>query len=155
MPYQLIFIVCQAAGCSITSRGKMWSSHTVGIEDGAFYKTLGSWKATFNVLSLNVNALKFLLIVNLKSGVVFIVILWMQVVAGGVASNQYVRSRLDMIVKKNGLQLVCPPPSLCTDNGNKLFLVLAINKYVNIQFGLCQYSSHFTLNHYNASKMSP
>ncbi|XP_054785077.1 probable tRNA N6-adenosine threonylcarbamoyltransferase, mitochondrial isoform X1 [Prosopis cineraria] len=39
------------------------------------------------------------------------------VVSGGVASNQYVRSRLDMVVKKNGLQLVCPPPSLCTDNG--------------------------------------
>ncbi|KAI9077904.1 hypothetical protein K1719_040165 [Acacia pycnantha] len=39
------------------------------------------------------------------------------VVSGGVASNQYVRSRLDMVVEKNGLQLVCPPPSLCTDNG--------------------------------------
>ncbi|XP_028778310.1 probable tRNA N6-adenosine threonylcarbamoyltransferase, mitochondrial isoform X1 [Neltuma alba] len=39
------------------------------------------------------------------------------VVSGGVASNQYVRSRLDMVVKKNGLQLVCPPPGLCTDNG--------------------------------------
>ncbi|KAK4256329.1 hypothetical protein QN277_009210 [Acacia crassicarpa] len=30
------------------------------------------------------------------------------VVSGGVASNQYVRSRLDMVIKKNGLQLVCP-----------------------------------------------
>ncbi|XP_020220425.1 probable tRNA N6-adenosine threonylcarbamoyltransferase, mitochondrial [Cajanus cajan] len=39
------------------------------------------------------------------------------VVSGGVASNQYVRTRLDMVVKKNGLQLVCPPPQLCTDNG--------------------------------------
>ncbi|KAL5571938.1 hypothetical protein UlMin_021535 [Ulmus minor] len=39
------------------------------------------------------------------------------VVSGGVASNKYVRSRLDEIVKKNGLHLVCPPPSLCTDNG--------------------------------------
>ncbi|KAL5571556.1 hypothetical protein UlMin_021153 [Ulmus minor] len=37
--------------------------------------------------------------------------------SGGVASNKYVRSRLDEIVKKNGLHLVCPPPSLCTDNG--------------------------------------
>ncbi|KAF2282677.1 hypothetical protein GH714_043787 [Hevea brasiliensis] len=34
----------------------------------------------------------------------------------GVASNQYVRTRLDLIVKKN-LKLVCPPSSLCTDNG--------------------------------------
>ncbi|KAK7837313.1 probable tRNA N6-adenosine threonylcarbamoyltransferase, mitochondrial [Quercus suber] len=39
------------------------------------------------------------------------------VVSGGVASNQYVRARLDQVVKKNSLQLVCPPPSLCTDNG--------------------------------------
>lgn len=41
----------------------------------------------------------------------------LQVVSGGVASNQYVRSRLDDVVKKKGLKLVCPPPSLCTDNG--------------------------------------
>ncbi|XP_047148848.1 probable tRNA N6-adenosine threonylcarbamoyltransferase, mitochondrial isoform X2 [Vigna umbellata] len=40
------------------------------------------------------------------------------VVSGGVASNQYVRARLDMVAKKNGLQLLCPPPRLCTDNGN-------------------------------------
>ncbi|ESW06848.1 hypothetical protein PHAVU_010G081700 [Phaseolus vulgaris] len=39
------------------------------------------------------------------------------VVSGGVASNQFVRARLDMVVKKNGLQLLCPPPRLCTDNG--------------------------------------
>ncbi|KAI3906001.1 hypothetical protein MKW98_016397 [Papaver atlanticum] len=39
------------------------------------------------------------------------------VVSGGVASNQYVRTRLDHVVKRKGLQLVCPPPSLCTDNG--------------------------------------
>ncbi|XVF22731.1 hypothetical protein REPUB_Repub12eG0196100 [Reevesia pubescens] len=39
------------------------------------------------------------------------------VVSGGVASNQYVRTRLDWIVKKYSLQLVCPPPKLCTDNG--------------------------------------
>ncbi|KAL7158522.1 hypothetical protein ABFS83_02G149300 [Erythranthe nasuta] len=39
------------------------------------------------------------------------------VVSGGVASNKYVRSRLCNLVEKNGLQLVCPPPSLCTDNG--------------------------------------
>ncbi|VAI13803.1 unnamed protein product [Triticum turgidum subsp. durum] len=39
------------------------------------------------------------------------------VVSGGVASNQYVRTRLNHIAEKNGLQLVSPPPSLCTDNG--------------------------------------
>ncbi|KAL0429030.1 UNVERIFIED_CONTAM: putative tRNA N6-adenosine threonylcarbamoyltransferase, mitochondrial [Sesamum radiatum] len=39
------------------------------------------------------------------------------VVSGGVASNQYVRSQLNKIVEKHALQLVCPPPSLCTDNG--------------------------------------
>ena len=44
----------------------------------------------------------------------------LQVVSGGVASNKYVRARLDEVVKKNNLHLVCPPPSLCTDNGNSL-----------------------------------
>ncbi|CAH9096827.1 unnamed protein product [Cuscuta europaea] len=39
------------------------------------------------------------------------------VVSGGVASNQYVRDRLHQVVKQNELKLVCPPPSLCTDNG--------------------------------------
>ncbi|BBG97401.1 glycoprotease 1, partial [Prunus dulcis] len=39
------------------------------------------------------------------------------VVSGGVASNQYVRARLDQVVQRNSLRLVCPPPSLCTDNG--------------------------------------
>ncbi|CAL0324577.1 unnamed protein product [Lupinus luteus] len=39
------------------------------------------------------------------------------VVSGGVASNKHVRARLDRVVKKNGLQLICPPPQLCTDNG--------------------------------------
>lgn len=41
----------------------------------------------------------------------------LQVVSGGVASNQYVRTRLNQVVKRKSLQLVCPPPSLCTDNG--------------------------------------
>ncbi|KAL0862251.1 hypothetical protein Bca101_041369 [Brassica carinata] len=40
-----------------------------------------------------------------------------QVVSGGVASNQYVRFRLNNIVENKNLRLVCPPPSLCTDNG--------------------------------------
>ncbi|KAG6505172.1 hypothetical protein ZIOFF_037525 [Zingiber officinale] len=39
------------------------------------------------------------------------------VVSGGVASNKYVRARLNHVVENNNLQLVCPPPSLCTDNG--------------------------------------
>ncbi|KAF8028383.1 hypothetical protein BT93_E1104 [Corymbia citriodora subsp. variegata] len=39
------------------------------------------------------------------------------VVSGGVASNKYVRSRLDQVVKRKSLELVCPPASLCTDNG--------------------------------------
>ncbi|XP_051145734.1 probable tRNA N6-adenosine threonylcarbamoyltransferase, mitochondrial isoform X3 [Andrographis paniculata] len=39
------------------------------------------------------------------------------VLSGGVACNQYVRSRLNTIAEQNRLQLVCPPPSLCTDNG--------------------------------------
>ncbi|XP_074263183.1 putative tRNA N6-adenosine threonylcarbamoyltransferase, mitochondrial isoform X2 [Silene latifolia] len=39
------------------------------------------------------------------------------VVSGGVASNQFVRARLGHAVTSKGLELVCPPPSLCTDNG--------------------------------------
>ncbi|XP_064944173.1 probable tRNA N6-adenosine threonylcarbamoyltransferase, mitochondrial isoform X2 [Musa acuminata AAA Group] len=39
------------------------------------------------------------------------------VVSGGVASNKYVRARLSHVVENSGLELVCPPPSLCTDNG--------------------------------------
>ncbi|CAL9222436.1 unnamed protein product [Arabidopsis halleri] len=39
------------------------------------------------------------------------------VVSGGVASNKYVRLRLNNIVENKNLKLVCPPPSLCTDNG--------------------------------------
>ncbi|XP_071936065.1 probable tRNA N6-adenosine threonylcarbamoyltransferase, mitochondrial isoform X2 [Coffea arabica] len=39
------------------------------------------------------------------------------VASGGVASNKFVRSRLNQVVERNALQLLCPPPSLCTDNG--------------------------------------
>lgn len=39
------------------------------------------------------------------------------VVAGGVASNTYVRETLSSIAADAGLQLVCPPARLCTDNG--------------------------------------
>ncbi|KAJ4747254.1 tRNA N6-adenosine threonylcarbamoyltransferase [Rhynchospora pubera] len=39
------------------------------------------------------------------------------VVSGGVASNRFVRARLNDVAGRNGLELVCPPPRLCTDNG--------------------------------------
>lgn len=39
------------------------------------------------------------------------------VVSGGVASNQYIRKALSLITEREGLQLLCPPPKLCTDNG--------------------------------------
>ncbi|BBM98334.1 N6-L-threonylcarbamoyladenine synthase [Marchantia polymorpha subsp. ruderalis] len=39
------------------------------------------------------------------------------VVSGGVASNHTVRSRLGALASELDLQLVCPPPRLCTDNG--------------------------------------
>jgi N6-L-threonylcarbamoyladenine synthase len=39
------------------------------------------------------------------------------VVAGGVASNTYLRGRLTAVAEEGGLELVCPPPRLCTDNG--------------------------------------
>lgn len=39
------------------------------------------------------------------------------VVAGGVACNKRVRATLGQIAENAGLQLVCPSPLLCTDNG--------------------------------------
>jgi N6-L-threonylcarbamoyladenine synthase len=39
------------------------------------------------------------------------------VLAGGVASNEYLRAHLTRACEDNGASLVCPPPRLCTDNG--------------------------------------
>lgn len=39
------------------------------------------------------------------------------VVAGGVACNQSLRAGLADVAEQAGMQLVCPPPHLCTDNG--------------------------------------
>uniref|UniRef100_A0A8C4XIS6 N(6)-L-threonylcarbamoyladenine synthase n=1 Tax=Erpetoichthys calabaricus TaxID=27687 RepID=A0A8C4XIS6_ERPCA len=39
------------------------------------------------------------------------------VVSGGVASNRYARQLLQVISDASGLELLCPPPRLCTDNG--------------------------------------
>lgn len=39
------------------------------------------------------------------------------VVAGGVASNFYIREQLKSSIETSNLSLICPPPRLCTDNG--------------------------------------
>ncbi|MEO1960305.1 MAG: tRNA (adenosine(37)-N6)-threonylcarbamoyltransferase complex transferase subunit TsaD, partial [Paracoccus sp. (in: a-proteobacteria)] len=39
------------------------------------------------------------------------------VIAGGVAANSHLRQRLDGLCRERGLDLVAPPPELCTDNG--------------------------------------
>ncbi|XP_034142863.1 probable tRNA N6-adenosine threonylcarbamoyltransferase, mitochondrial isoform X2 [Esox lucius] len=39
------------------------------------------------------------------------------VVSGGVASNQYIRKTLKIVTDATGLDLLCPPSKLCTDNG--------------------------------------
>jgi N6-L-threonylcarbamoyladenine synthase len=39
------------------------------------------------------------------------------VIAGGVAANSHLRQRLDGLCRRRGLDLVAPPPGLCTDNG--------------------------------------
>jgi N6-L-threonylcarbamoyladenine synthase len=39
------------------------------------------------------------------------------VVAGGVAANLYLRSRLEEVAVRHGARLVAPPVKLCTDNG--------------------------------------
>ena len=39
------------------------------------------------------------------------------VIAGGVAANKHLRAELDIMMQKHKLELVVPPPTLCTDNG--------------------------------------
>ncbi len=39
------------------------------------------------------------------------------VIAGGVAANKHLRAELDLMMQKHKLELVVPPPALCTDNG--------------------------------------
>jgi N6-L-threonylcarbamoyladenine synthase len=38
------------------------------------------------------------------------------VISGGVASNTALRDAVQTLGRPRGLQLVCPPPSLCKDN---------------------------------------
>merc|ERR1719240_248293 len=39
------------------------------------------------------------------------------IVAGGVAANQTVRAGLKKVAENAGLEMRCPPPRLCVDNG--------------------------------------
>jgi N6-L-threonylcarbamoyladenine synthase len=39
------------------------------------------------------------------------------VLAGGVAANQFLRQRLQIIADQRSIDLIAPPASLCTDNG--------------------------------------
>ena len=39
------------------------------------------------------------------------------VIAGGVASNQYLRKAMQLLSRQSGFELIAPPPKLCTDNG--------------------------------------
>ena len=39
------------------------------------------------------------------------------VIAGGVAANKKIRSKLKKLAQKHSLRLICPPINLCTDNG--------------------------------------
>ena len=39
------------------------------------------------------------------------------VIAGGVAANQFLRQRLQVLTDQRSIYLIAPPPSLCTDNG--------------------------------------
>ena len=41
----------------------------------------------------------------------------MQVISGGVASNEYIRTKLRLLLHHYDITLHCPPPRLCTDNG--------------------------------------
>ena len=39
------------------------------------------------------------------------------VISGGVAANAFVRERLEATSTELGMEILCPPPRLCTDNG--------------------------------------
>lgn len=51
------------------------------------------------------------------------------VMAGGVASNMYLRSVIQKTCEDNNAKLYCPPPSLCTDNG--IMVAWAAQEYKN------------------------
>ena len=40
-----------------------------------------------------------------------------QVLSGGVSSNLFLRQRINDLCAHYGVELVCPPPQFCTDNG--------------------------------------
>ncbi|CAI5461300.1 unnamed protein product [Closterium sp. Yama58-4] len=77
------------------------------------------------------------------------------VMAGGVASNQVVRTRIAAVCKQSGVRLVCPPPRLCTDNG----VMVAWAGYERFRLGIMEpppavgesdddaYSSSFLVSH--------
>ncbi|XP_053926505.1 tRNA N6-adenosine threonylcarbamoyltransferase, mitochondrial isoform X5 [Cuculus canorus] len=54
------------------------------------------------------------------------------VVSGGVASNQYIRKGLQALADANDFAFLCPPPSLCTDNG----VMVAWNGIERLRAGL-------------------
>ncbi|DBA72661.1 TPA: glutamated carboxypeptidase, variant 2 [Trebouxia sp. C0005] len=56
------------------------------------------------------------------------------IVAGGVACNQTLRASLDDVAQEAGLNLVCPPARLCTDNG----VMVAWAGAERLQLGLWQ-----------------
>lgn len=60
------------------------------------------------------------------------------VVAGGVAANSRLREMLGEACRKEGIQMYCPPPILCTDNG----VMIACAAYYKYQAGM---TSDFTL----------
>ncbi len=67
--------------------------------------------------------------------------------AGGVASNGYLRQKLERIAKKDGIKVLYPPPVLCTDNAamiccagyyeykNGNFANARLNAYPSLELG--------------------
>lgn len=44
-------------------------------------------------------------------------LIFLQVVSGGVASNMFIRKHLNHLCDEMNFKLIVPPPKLCTDNG--------------------------------------
>lgn len=67
--------------------------------------------------------------------------------AGGVASNGYLRQKLERLANKDGISVFCPPPVLCTDNAamiccagfyeleNNNFATGRLNAYPSLELG--------------------
>ena len=64
------------------------------------------------------------------------------VLAGGVAANQFIRERIQILADERSMRLITPPISLCTDNG-AMIAWAAIERIQNLGIDIAQDSLNF------------